>query len=189
MWCRFGGWDGKKWLSDVFVLDTSNLCFLSRNFCCFYINLELLNPDTWLLLAQFHLSGRSYQFQGQYLPQDVAILLQWLRSGYLSMVVEVISAPLTDNSSRKMYLLLILYCCLSRLFFSFLPDSVKCYCRSKTLCNKMFLDLQSEMDPMSLPSFDSLILPFECRATRIKFGIFVVPRVVYSLCSCLIILN
>lgn len=21
--CRFGGWDGKKWLSDVYILDTS----------------------------------------------------------------------------------------------------------------------------------------------------------------------
>lgn len=23
--CRYGGWDGKKWLSDVYVLDTSNI--------------------------------------------------------------------------------------------------------------------------------------------------------------------
>lgn len=39
--CRFGGWDGKKWLSDVYILDTSTvfdsntrlftLLFLSEN--------------------------------------------------------------------------------------------------------------------------------------------------------------
>lgn len=34
--CRYGGWDGKKWLSDVYVLDTSNnLCFMWWKFCCF----------------------------------------------------------------------------------------------------------------------------------------------------------
>lgn len=33
--CRYGGWDGKKWLSDVYVLDTSN--FFAQAWGCYYL--------------------------------------------------------------------------------------------------------------------------------------------------------
>lgn len=98
VWCRYGGWDGKKWLSDVYVLDTSNFWHSCHNFFKLSLKSRRMIPkwlhfDISFLFEQFHLSGWSCQFQGQYLHQDVAILLLWLRSVCSSMVVEVILDP------------------------------------------------------------------------------------------------
>ena len=35
--CRYGGWDGTKWLADVYVLDTSIFMAFAIVQMCFYI--------------------------------------------------------------------------------------------------------------------------------------------------------
>lgn len=99
---RYGGWDGKKWLSDVYVLDTSN--FFAQAWGCYYLYISfffiffLFLGDTtdvkFVLYAicffkQYRWSGCSSQLLDQCHHLDVAIQLQWSKSDCLSMVAEV----------------------------------------------------------------------------------------------------
>lgn len=52
--CRCGGWDGKKWLSDVYILDTSNslsfaIVFSTSILARAILNTILLSPDIIVL--------------------------------------------------------------------------------------------------------------------------------------------
>ena len=68
--CRYGGWDGKRWLSDVYVMDTSNfftLCLFSLFFVYSVIVTEKmlyligvrLDCKVLCFVKQYHLSGWS----------------------------------------------------------------------------------------------------------------------------------
>lgn len=90
---RYGGWDGKKWLSDVFVLDTSkDFAFEIYNFSCSYVLLMWFFIFILFIVYAFkqcHWSGPSWRLQEHCHHQGVVIQPLWLRSGCLYMVEEV----------------------------------------------------------------------------------------------------
>ena len=59
MLCRHGGWDGKKWLSDVYVLDTSNF-FFSVVFGASFFHSSLLLKLLCFLLRCLKKAGRVF---------------------------------------------------------------------------------------------------------------------------------